>query len=70
MTKKYYDANHYVVKSIYLCRYLQKEGFELKKVKLNKFNPQYNVYLFEKTDELLQAIDEYRQMKQEAGYNK
>ena len=65
---QYQDKNHYVVKSMYLCRHLQHEGFELKKVKVNKFYPRHNVYLFEHTDELMKAITEYRQMKEEAGY--
>lgn len=64
---QYQDKNHYVVKSMYLCRHLQFLGFELKKVKVNKFYPRHNVYLFEDTDELRQALTEYRQMK-EAGY--
>ena len=37
---QYQDKHHYVVKSLYLCRLLQQRGFELKKVKINKFYPQ------------------------------
>ena len=65
---QYQDKNHYVVKSLYLCRFLQNKGFELKKVKINKFNPKHNVFLFENTQELQQALTEYRKMKEEAGY--
>ena len=48
---QYQDKNHYVVKSMYLCRHLQQLGFELKKVKPNKFYPRHNVYLFEHTED-------------------
>ena len=53
---QYQDKNHYVVKSMYLCRHLQQLGFELKKVKPNKFYPRHNVYLFEHTEELMNAL--------------
>ena len=65
---QYQDKPHYVVKSLYLCRFLQQRGFELKRVKINKFNPKHNVFLFENTAGLQQALTEYRKMKEEAGY--
>lgn len=55
----------YIIKSIYLCRYLQQKGFELIKVKMNKFYPKHNVFLFENTEELHQAISEYHNMREE-----
>lgn len=68
MRKQYTDKPHFVAKSLYLCRFLQQRGFELKRVKINKFNPKHNVFLFENTAELQQALTEYRKMKEEAGY--
>ena len=65
-TKKSY----YVIKSIYMTRYLQRAGFELKKVAINKFNPIHNVYMFEDTIELRNAMKRYSDKQRELGYYK
>lgn len=59
MKKQFTDKPHFVVKSMYLCRYLQQQGFELQKTRVNKFNPLYNVYLFEDTEELRKVVKDY-----------
>lgn len=64
MSAKYTDKRHVVVKSMYLCRYLQQKGFELQKTRINKFNPILNVYLFNDTAELHDAITEYTKERQ------
>lgn len=64
MRKQYTDKPHFVAKSMYLCRYLQQQGFELQKTRVNKFNPLHNVYLFKDTEELRKAVNDYRAMKQ------
>lgn len=63
MKTKYTDKPHFVIKSMYLCRHLQQKGFELQKTRVNKFNPLYNVYLFEDTPEPRQAVKVYSQQK-------
>ena len=64
MNTKHTDKKHYVVKSMYLCRYLQQKGFELQKTRINKFNPILNVYLFDDTTELHDAIKEQTKARQ------
>ncbi len=64
MKKQFTDKPHFVVKSMYLCRYLQQQGFELQKARVNKFNPLHNVYLFKDTEELRKAVSDHRAMKQ------
>lgn len=59
------NKRHYIIKSIYLAKYLQQKGFELVKVKMNKFYPKHNVFLFENTEELHQAISEYHNTREE-----
>ena len=48
---------------MYLCRYLQQQGFELQKTRVNKFNPLHNVYLFKDTEELRSVVTEYLKVK-------
>lgn len=60
---KYTDKPHFVVKSMYLCRHLQQKGFELQKTRINKFNPLYNVYLFEDTVSLRDAVSKYSEAR-------
>lgn len=60
---KYTDKPHFVVRSMYLCRHLQQKGFELQKTRINKFNPLYNVYLFEDTASLRDAVSKYSEAR-------
>ena len=60
---EYTDKPHFVIKSMYLCRHLQQRGFKLQKTKINKFNPLYNVYLFDDTPQLRKVVAEYSRMK-------
>lgn len=60
---EYQDQNYYVVRSMYLAKSLQHKGFELKKVRINKFYPKHYVYLFENTEELRKEVDKQRKIR-------
>lgn len=47
---------HYIVFSLRLSKTLQAMGFTLVKVEPNRHRPNYNVYLFEDSAELREAI--------------
>lgn len=40
---------------------LRKQGFKIINTRVNMKNPQYDVFLFEETEELLKAVNEYCQ---------
>lgn len=44
-----------------LAGYLRKQGFKILGTRVNMKKPQYDIFLFEETKELLQAVDEYCQ---------
>lgn len=50
----------YVVYSLRLANYLANNGFQIKKVGINKNNPKYNVYYFENVEGLTAAIELFK----------
>lgn len=53
----------FVCKRLRICDHLIKKGFVPYETVPDKGNPQYHVYLFEQTPELLEAVAEYRNMR-------
>jgi hypothetical protein len=50
----------FVCKRMRLCRYLaKKKGFKIEKVRPDRVNPLYNVWLFKYSEELEDAVKEY-----------
>lgn len=49
----------YVCKRMRLCRYLLNKGFEFLKIRPDRVNPKYNVWIFKYSDELYQAVTDY-----------
>lgn len=52
----------YVCKRLRMCRYLIEHGFKPYKITPDRDNPRYNVYLFDHTDELAEAVTNYLTM--------
>ena len=50
---------HYVCRKLRLLSFLQGEGFKFVGVRKDKHNRNYNVWLFEDTSELREAIERY-----------
>ncbi|EKY26575.1 DUF5659 domain-containing protein [Clostridium celatum] len=50
----------YIIKTFKMCRYLQEKGFEIIKIMPNKENPKWNVFAFEDSNELRQAMEQYK----------
>lgn len=57
------DKNYKVVHSKYVAMYLVRKGFDFIKVDDNKENPKYKVFLFIDSEELENAIKEYKPKK-------
>ena len=53
------NINMYVCKKMRLCSYLLREGFHYIKIVQDKNNSKYNCWLFKRTPELMNAIEEY-----------
>lgn len=49
----------YVCKTMRMCSFLLSKGFAYVKVDVDKFNPNFNVWIFESTPELWVAVTEY-----------
>lgn len=49
----------YVCRRMKLCSFLLKKGFQYEKVVQDKYNPNYNCWLFVSSPELRNAIEEY-----------
>lgn len=52
--------NRYTVFSLKLARKLIEDGFNYMGSGIDAKNPKYNVYFFEKSAELIAAIEEYK----------
>ncbi len=57
--KKYKNNKFYVVKRIRLYTYLKELGFTVVQVKPDEKNPKFYVWIFNYTDELQTAIDNF-----------
>ena len=57
--KKYKNNKFYVVKRIRLYTYLKELGFTVVQVKPDERNPKFYVWVFNYTDELQLAIDNF-----------
>ena len=49
----------YVCRRMKLCGFLLKKGFQYTKIVPDRYNPEYNCWLFKNTPELKNAIEEY-----------
>ena len=49
----------YVCSRMKLCSYLLKKGFRYEKTFKDKYNPNYNCWLFKNTPSLINAVNEY-----------
>lgn len=49
----------YICRRIRLCSYLLERGFNYIKVEPDIRNPRYNVWLFNRTPELLEEVENY-----------
>jgi hypothetical protein len=49
----------FVCKRMRLCRYLEKNGFLIEKVRPDRINPYYNVWIFRNSEELENAVKDY-----------
>ena len=56
---KKYNNKFYVVKRIRLYTYLNELGFKMVQVKPDERNPKYYVWVFNYTEELQNAIDNF-----------
>lgn len=61
--------NGYIVFTNELAYYLRKLGFRILEVEPNFKKPQYDVYKFEDSEKLRQAIMAYKQQKAGGSYN-
>lgn len=50
---------YYVCRRIRLLSFLQEKGFQYLIMEKDKYNPNYNIWLFKDTPELRIAIEEY-----------
>jgi len=64
MGENKYKFKTYIVRCLKLSYWLQFKGFELKDTAPSKDNPNWNVFYFHNSQELRNAIDEYREYKQ------
>lgn len=53
----------FVCKRLRICDHLIKRGFEPYETVPDRKNPKYHVYLFRESPELLEAVEEYRNMR-------
>lgn len=52
----------YCVKKGHLAGYLMMQGFKLKRMPVDEKNPNYNVYIFNNSEALQQAVTDYFKM--------
>jgi hypothetical protein len=57
------DFSTYIIRSQRLAGYLMLKGFKLHEIKINKDDVTRNVFMFTNSEELLKAIQHYRQNK-------
>ena len=57
------DRPTFVCKRLRICDHLIKRGFEPYETVPDRKNPKYHVYLFHESPELLEAVEEYRNMR-------
>lgn len=53
------NSKYFVCKTIRLCKYLNDKGFHFDKVRPDKVKPYYNVWIYQNTDDLYDAVVEY-----------
>lgn len=53
----------FIIYNLRLARYLIDNGFIYKKTAVNINNPKYNVYYFEDSNELRNAVEQYKASK-------
>lgn len=51
----------YIVYSLRLANYLVNNDFKIKSTSINVNYPKYKIFYFEQTDELLAAIEKFKQ---------
>ncbi len=54
---------YYVIKSLSMCNYLVRKGFDIVKVVDSKENPRFKVFLFTDCPELQIAMKSYKNKK-------
>ncbi len=50
---------YYICRRIKLLTFLQNKGFQYIMHEPDKYNPKYTIWLFEDTEEIRKAVDEY-----------
>ena len=61
------NENIFVCKRTRMAQFLSERGFELKGIEPDEHNPKYDVYLFEASPELYNAVLDYTTGKKNAG---